>query len=57
MPRSLISKVSEYEANIIAETMDALGNNQQKVADALGIPRTTLRSKLMKYGMLDISLE
>ncbi len=49
----LTERVFVFEANILAETMETFHNNQQKAANALGIPRTTLRSKLMKHGMLD----
>jgi DNA-binding NtrC family response regulator len=50
---TLFDRVSAFEANVIAETMQKHGDNQKKVANALGMPRTTLRSKLMKYGILD----
>jgi len=51
---SLTQKVNEYELQIINETMDQYQGNQQKVADSLGIPRTTLRSKLLKHGLIDL---
>ncbi|MEA3287461.1 MAG: sigma-54 dependent transcriptional regulator [Candidatus Marinimicrobia bacterium] len=52
---SLTKRVSVFEADILSRTMESFGNNQQKVAEALGIPRTTLRSKLMKHGLLDVN--
>jgi len=50
---SLTNQVNEFELQIINENMDKYQGNQQKVADALGIPRTTLRSKLLKHGLID----
>ncbi len=51
---SLTMRIQMFEADILSKCMQTHGDNQQKVADALGIPRTTLRSKLMKHGMLDL---
>ena len=50
---SLNNQVNEFELQIINENMDKYQGNQQKVADALGIPRTTLRSKLLNHGLID----
>jgi len=52
---SLTHRLQNFEANILDECMQEHASNQQKVADRLGIPRTTLRSKLMKHGLLDPS--
>jgi len=51
---TLTQKVNKFEQKIINECMQKHGDNQQKVADALGIPRTTLRSKMLKYGLIDL---
>ncbi len=51
---SLTTRLQNFEANIIDKCMEKYAGNQQKVAEALGIPRTTLRSKLMKHGLLDL---
>ncbi len=50
---SLTDTVNEFELQIINDCMEKYQGNQQRVADALGIPRTTLRSKLLKYGLID----
>lgn len=50
---SLTKQVNEFELKLISETMEKYRSNQQKVADSLGIPRTTLRSKLLKHGLID----
>ncbi len=51
---SLTNQVNEFELQIIRETMEKHLGNQQKVADSLRIPRTTLRSKLLKHGLIDL---
>ncbi|MBC8375532.1 MAG: sigma-54-dependent Fis family transcriptional regulator [FCB group bacterium] len=51
---SLTTQVNEFEMQIINDSMDKYSGNQQKVADSLGIPRTTLRSKLLKHGLIDL---
>ncbi len=51
---SLTNQVNEFELQIINENMEKYQGNQQRVADSLGIPRTTLRSKLLKHGLIDI---
>jgi len=50
---SLAEQLASFESNVLAEAMQKHNNNQQKVADALGLPRTTLRSKLIKYRLLN----
>ncbi|NQV42444.1 MAG: sigma-54-dependent Fis family transcriptional regulator [Candidatus Marinimicrobia bacterium] len=50
---SLTSQVNEYELQLINDNLEKHHGNQQKVAHALGIPRTTLRSKLLKHGLID----
>lgn len=52
--RTLPERILSFEIQIIQDSMDFHNGHQQKVADALGIPRTTLRSKLIKYGLLDL---
>ena len=53
-PQSPLNKrLFAFETKILQEAMEANQGNQQKVADLLGMPRTTLRSKLMKHGLLD----
>ncbi len=54
---TLTDRLQTFEANILKEYMAEYQDNQHKVAQALGIPRTTLRSKLMKHGLLDPSIE
>lgn len=54
---TLTQRILAFEANILHECMLENGNHQQKVAKKLGIPRTTLRSKLIKHGLLDHSAE
>jgi DNA-binding NtrC family response regulator len=51
---SLTDQVNDFEMKLINETMGKHQGNQQKVADSLGIPRTTLRSKLLKHGLIDL---
>ena len=51
---SLTQQVNEYELRLINATLGKYQGNQQKVADSLGIPRTTLRSKLLKHGLIDL---
>lgn len=55
--KSLPERVLSFEIKIINDAMSQHGGNQQQVADLLGIPRTTLRSKLEKYGLLHIPPE
>ena len=55
--KTLPERMLSFEIRIIQDTMDMYNGHQQKVADSLGIPRTTLRSKLIKYGLLDASME
>lgn len=50
---SLTAQVNEFEQKLISESMKAHHGNQQKVATSLGIPRTTLRSKMLKHGLID----
>jgi len=51
---SLTQQVNEFELQIINEAIKIHQGNQKKVADSLGIPRTTLRSKLLKHGLVDL---
>jgi len=50
---SLTYEVNEFERQLISAAMEKHLGNQQKVAESLGIPRTTLRSKLLKHGLID----
>jgi len=54
---SLSERLNHYEANILTQAMSLDEGNQNQVAAKLGIPRTTLRSKLLKYGLLNPSSE
>ncbi len=51
---SLTTQVNKFELQVIEENMEKYQGNQQRVADVLGIPRTTLRSKLLKHGLIDL---
>ena len=55
--KTLPERMLSFEIQIIEDTMEMHNGHQQKVADVLGIPRTTLRSKLIKYGLLEASME
>jgi DNA-binding NtrC family response regulator len=46
---SLKSAVEDLERQMIAETLHATGNNQQKTAKALGLSRQGLINKLKRY--------
>jgi len=54
---SLMDQVSLYEATLLKDSMRVHRGKQQEVADALGMPRTTLRSKLIKHGLIDKTSE
>jgi DNA-binding NtrC family response regulator len=41
----------DIERRTILETWDDSGHNLSAAARALGVPRTTLRDRLRKYGM------
>jgi len=43
--------VSRIEREVIARALAQAGGNQAKAAQILGIPRTTLRDKIAKYGL------
>lgn len=43
--------VADFEKNMILETLDKCNNNKTKTAEKLGIPVTTLKSKINKYGL------
>ena len=45
--------LSEVERDLIAETLDAMGGNRQKVAEILGIGERTLYRKIKEYQLGD----
>jgi DNA-binding NtrC family response regulator len=49
---ALTDRMNRYEADLIQQAMQVHGDNQNRVAASLGIPRTTLRSKLLKHGLI-----
>ncbi len=51
--KTLPDRLLDFEIQILKDSMEVHNGHQQKVADLLGIPRTTLRSKLVKYGLLE----
>lgn len=54
MGYQLVGKsLSEVERDLIAETLDALGGNRQKVAEQLGIGERTLYRKIKEYQLGD----
>ena len=54
MGYQLVGKsLSEVERDLIAETLDALGGNRQKVAEKLGIGERTLYRKIKEYDLGD----
>ena len=54
MGYQLVGKsLSEVERDLIAETLDALGGNRQKVAEQLGIGERTLYRKIKEYKLGD----
>ena len=48
---SLTETVSDIERRMILLALRQSGNNQARAAHRLGIPRTTLRDKMAKYGI------
>lgn len=48
---NLTETVSEIERNMVLLALRQCGNNQARAAQKLGIPRTTLRDKMAKYGI------
>jgi len=49
---SLDEIIRKTELKILTDTLSRFDNNQQKVAEYLRIPRTTLRSKLQKHRLI-----
>lgn len=47
----LVSKIENYEINIIRDSLERNSGNISRTAQDLKLPRTTLYSKLKKYGM------
>jgi Fis family transcriptional regulator len=43
--------ITHVERAMIASVMERVGGNQTQAADMLGLNRSTLRSKLTKYGI------
>ncbi|MBK6334531.1 MAG: Fis family transcriptional regulator [Betaproteobacteria bacterium] len=43
--------ITHVERAMISSVMDRVGGNQTQAADMLGLNRSTLRSKLTKYGI------
>jgi DNA-binding NtrC family response regulator len=50
--KDLLSRVSNFEKNIIEDSLKKNGNNQAKTAKSLGLSRTSLIYKLKKYGFM-----
>lgn len=48
---NLKAMVEDFERNIILETLEELGWNEKQAAKRLGVARTTLLSKIKKYGI------
>ena len=55
--KTLPERLLTLEIQILRDSLARHSGHQQNMAETLGIPRTTLRSKLIKYGLLDASLE
>ncbi len=52
MPASLTTTIAGVERRLIDAALRRATGNQAKAAQFLGIPRTTLRDKMAKYGMV-----
>jgi DNA-binding NtrC family response regulator len=50
--RSLDELLADVERTVLLETLQRFGGNQSAAAQKLGIPRTTLRSRLRKIGIV-----
>ena len=50
---SLVDRVEAYEKQTLQEALKRHDSNQRKTAKYLKIPRTTLRSKIEKFGLQD----
>lgn len=50
-PGSLDETVAEFEKNIISNVFTKTGGNKAKAAALLGVPTSTLKSKMKKYGI------
>jgi DNA-binding NtrC family response regulator len=51
IPKRLVEAVADVETKMIASALRQASGNQARAAQLLGIPRTTLRDKIAKYGI------
>jgi DNA-binding NtrC family response regulator len=52
-PEGEVLRLEQVEREAILHTLSRLGGNKTRAAEALGISRQTLRTKLREYGVLD----
>jgi len=48
---TLIQSVAKYEKRIIRRALAITSGNKAKAAELLGVPASTLKSKIKKYGI------
>ncbi|HOW69280.1 MAG TPA: sigma-54 dependent transcriptional regulator [Phycisphaerae bacterium] len=54
-PPALTETIADIERTLIDSALQRAAGNQARAAQILGIPRTTLRDKMTKYGMVGTS--